>query len=73
MSVLLYGKICLNDSFRVHLPKGHYEITISSTDTKPREVNLHCKIAEMHKPFEKYASISIAMATVGVVVLMRGL
>jgi hypothetical protein len=73
LSVLLYGKICLKDSFRIHLPKGQYEITVSSTDTKPRDVNLQCKITDTSKPLEKYISISIPMVTIGVVVLMRGL
>lgn len=71
--VLIYGKTCLKDSFRIPLSKGQYEITVSSTDTKAREVNLQCKIRDMHKPLEKYISISIPMVTIGVVVLMRGL
>jgi hypothetical protein len=73
LSVLLYGNICLKDSFRIKLPKGQYEITISSTDTKPRKAKLQCKITDTRKPLEKYISISIPMVTIGVVVLMRGL
>lgn len=73
LSVLLYGKTCLKNSFRVPLSKGQYEITISSTDTRAREANLQCKIRDMNKPLEKYIPISIPIVTIGVVVLMRGL
>ena len=54
------------------LRQGDYEMTIQSTDQKPRQAQIDCTVSDKTKPYEKYLALSVAIITSGVVVLMKG-